>query len=221
MKKYDIFEIMGPTMIGPSSSHTAGAARIGMMARNIYGKEFNNVTFYLHGSFQTTYQGHGSDRALVGGVMGMMPDDERLVDSLNIAKEIGLDVKFKMIDLGFVHPNTIKVVFNDDDVLNRFYITASSIGGGKIEVLDVNGIQIKFTGEYPTIVAEYMDRFGMIADISQILTRNNISIASLKVSRNEDIAQMVMELDQPFNDDVITSISSFSEIIRLVGIKPM
>lgn len=103
MKKYDIFEIMGPTMIGPSSSHTAGAARIGMMARNIYGKEFNNVTFYLHGSFQTTYQGHGSDRALVGGVMGMMPDDERLVDSLNIAKEIGLDVKFKMIDLGFVH----------------------------------------------------------------------------------------------------------------------
>lgn len=220
MKKYDIFDIMGPIMIGPSSSHTAGAARIGKMAKVIYARDISKVEFLLHGSFQTTYQGHGSDRALVGGVLGFDPDDERLVDSLDIAKENGIDFSFGNIDLGYVHPNTIRVVFEDDKG-DQFYVTGSSIGGGKIEIIDINGIVVRFTGEYPTIVAEYQDRFGMIADISQILTRNNISIASLRVTRDEKIAQMVMELDQPFNDDVLNSISSMPEIINSIGIMPL
>lgn len=221
LKKYDIFDIMGPIMIGPSSSHTAGAARIGKMAKTIYGKEIKKVTFYLHGSFQTTYQGHGSDRALVGGVLGYDPDDERLVDSLEDAKELGIDYLFKTIDLGYVHPNTIKVLFEDPETGEEFYITGSSIGGGKIEIIDINNIKVKFTGEYPTIVAEYRDKFGMIAAISLVLTRNNISIASLRVTRDEKIAQMVMELDQPFNDDVIESIKSLPEITKILGIKPL
>lgn len=219
MKKYEMFEILGPIMIGPSSSHTAGAARIGKMCRDIYGKEAEKVTFCLHGSFQTTYEGHGSDRALVGGILGMEPDDENLVNSLNIAKEKGLDFKFIPEDLGFVHPNTIKVIFHEEDGKD-FYVTGSSIGGGKIEIIDINGIKIKFTGEFPTIIAEYQDKFGMIAAIALVLTRNNISIANLSVNRTDNLAQMVMELDQRFNDDVVKSIKAIPEIIRLIAIQP-
>ncbi|MDO5718366.1 MAG: L-serine ammonia-lyase, iron-sulfur-dependent subunit beta [Tissierellia bacterium] len=221
MKKYDIFEIMGPIMVGPSSSHTAGAARIGKMARIIYDSDITDVEFQLHGSFQTTYQGHGSDRALVGGVMGMDPDDERLVNSLALATEMGINYNFTLADLGFVHPNTVKVVFTDRETKSDFFITGSSIGGGKIEIIDINGIHVKFTGEYPTLVAEYNDKFGMIAEISTVLTRNFISIASLRVTRDESIAQMVMELDQPYNDDVINSIKAIPEIRHILGIKPL
>lgn len=220
MKKYEIYDIMGPIMIGPSSSHTAGAARIGKMAKLIYDKEIKKVTFFLHGSFQTTYEGHGSDRALLGGILGYEPNDERLVDSLITAKEQGIDYKFDMIDLGYVHPNTIKVVFYEEDG-SEFYVTGSSIGGGKIEIIDINGIKVSFMGDHPTIVAKYNDRYGMIADISIILTHNNISIASLNVSREDKVASMVMELDEDFNDTVIRTIKQLDDVTSVIGIKPL
>ncbi len=220
MKKYKLFEILGPTMIGPSSSHTAGACRLGLMARKVFNKKFERVDFYLHGSFQTTYQGHGSDRAFVGGVMGFEPDDERLSQSLDIAKEEGLEVNFKMINLEFVHPNTVKIVlFENKDDEEGFSVTGSSIGGGKIKIFDINGITVDFTGAKPTIVGNYHDRFGMIRDICIILTNHDISIANLRVSREEEIADFVMELDHDFNPEVVKGIQDIDNIINVIGIE--
>ena len=110
MKSVGVFDILGPIMVGPSSSHTAGAARLGKVARAVAGADIEDVTFYLHGSFAKTYKGHGTDRALVAGILGMEPSDLRLRDSLEIAKEMGLKIRFREADLGDVHPNTVEFV---------------------------------------------------------------------------------------------------------------
>ena len=129
MANIGIFDVLGPIMIGPSSSHTAGAARLGKIARTIVNKPIKDVTFLLHGSFKETYKGHGTDRALVAGILGMMPDDERLRDALLIAEKEGLEVHFLPADLGQVHPNTVKIVMTDCDDIN-WEVLCSSIGGG-------------------------------------------------------------------------------------------
>ena len=133
MSNIGIFDILGPIMIGPSSSHTAGAARLGKIARTIVNKPIKDVTFLLHGSFKETYKGHGTDRALVAGILGMMPDDSRLKDSLLIAESEGLTIKFVAADLGQVHPNTVKFLITDlDDI--QWEVLGSSIGGGLVEI---------------------------------------------------------------------------------------
>ena len=135
MREYSVFDILGPIMIGPSSSHTAGAARLGKEARNIVGDDFKAIKFYLHGSFAETYKGHGTDRALVAGALGMEPDDERLRDALNIAKEKGIDIEFIPTDLGEdKHPNTVKMIFTKNDG-SEVEVLGSSIGGGNIQIL--------------------------------------------------------------------------------------
>ena len=135
MREYSVFDILGPVMIGPSSSHTAGAARLGKDARDIVGDDFKAVKFYLHGSFAQTYKGHGTDRALVAGTLGMEPDDEHLRDALNIAKDKGIDFEFIPADLGEdKHPNTVKMVFTMNDGSTK-EITGSSIGGGNVQML--------------------------------------------------------------------------------------
>lgn len=135
MREYSVFDILGPIMIGPSSSHTAGAARLGKEARQIVGENFKAIKFYLHGSFAETYKGHGTDRALVAGALGMEPDDDRLKDALNIAKSKGIDIEFIPADLGEdKHPNTVKMVFTKEDGTEQ-EIIGSSIGGGNVQML--------------------------------------------------------------------------------------
>lgn len=135
MREYSVFDILGPIMIGPSSSHTAGAARLGKEAREIVGEKFKAITFYLHGSFAETYKGHGTDRALVAGALGMEPDDDRLKDALNIAKSEGIEIEFIPADLGEdKHPNTVKMVFTKEDGTEQ-EIIGSSIGGGNVQML--------------------------------------------------------------------------------------
>ena len=138
MANIGIFDVLGPIMIGPSSSHTAGAARLGKIARTIVNKPIKNVTFLLHGSFKETYKGHGTDRALVAGILGMMPDDSRLRDSLSLAEKEGLGVNFLPADLGQVHPNTVKFLITDCDDIN-WEVLGSSIGGGLVEIYEING----------------------------------------------------------------------------------
>ncbi len=217
MKKYNLFDVIGPIMVGPSSSHTAGAARIGKAARDIYGKKFSSVTFYLHGSFQTTLEGHGSDRALVGGILGFEPDDDNLVNSLTIANEKGISYSFINQDLGFVHPNTIKVVLHNDE--EDFYIIGSSIGGGKIKIININGLEAEVTGDKPTIVAVYEDRLGIIVDILLVLRNNKISVGNLKVERKENTARLVMELDTPFSQKIIDGINEMNTVSYCIGIE--
>lgn len=220
MKNYGVFDILGPTMIGPSSSHTAGAARIAKVAKELVNEPFSKVTFYLHGSFAKTYKGHGTDRALVGGVLGMEPSDERIKNSLNIAKEKNINIEFIESDLGYVHPNTVKIVFHYKEKDN-YYIIGSSIGGGNILITNINGNEVEFSGDYPTILIKYNDKKGSISRISSILSQRDINIATMKVSREDNIATMIVEIDNPIVGEIIDEISVLDEIKYITGINPI
>ncbi len=220
MKDYGIFDIIGPVMIGPSSSHTAGAARLGKLARDILGHDFRIVRFYLHGSFGKTYKGHGTDKALVAGVLGMDPHDEGLKDSFNIASQNDIGYEFIEADLGYQHPNTVKIVFISKDN-KESYILGSSIGGGNILISEINGNQVEFGGNYPTLLIKYNDKKGIISKISAVLSKNDINIASMKVVRENSIATMVIEADSHINDIVTEEIKDLEDIIYIKGINPI
>jgi len=219
MKNYGTFDILGPIMIGPSSSHTAGAARLGKVAKDIVKEGFIKVTFYLHGSFAKTYKGHGTDRALVAGVLGMEPSDEGIISALQTARDNNLDVVFEEANLGYVHPNTVKLVFEYENQ-EKFSITGSSIGGGNIIITDIDGTQIEFTGEHPTLLIRYTDTKGAISRITSIVSNKEINIGSLKVTREDSIATMVLEADSPIDDNTIDLINSLKEIINIIAINP-
>lgn len=220
MKDYGVFDILGPIMIGPSSSHTAGAARLGKIAKEIVGTKFNKVIFYLHGSFGKTFEGHGTDKALVAGILGMDPSDEELRDSFEIANSKGIQYEFIEADLGYQHPNTVKIVFkfeDDEDI----YITGSSIGGGNIMITDINGNHVEFSGDYPTMLIKYIDQKGVISRISSILSINEINIATMKVIRESNIATMIVETDSIIDNKVITKIDELEEVLYIKGINPI
>jgi L-serine dehydratase len=212
MKEYGIFDILGPIMIGPSSSHTAGAAKLGKTSEEIYGDDFDKVDFYLHGSFAKTYKGHGTDKARVAGILGMEPSSEKLKDSFIIAKEKGIEFNFYETDLGYEHPNTVKIVFHKDNKRD-FYIIGSSIGGGSILITDINGNKVELTGESPTLILEYPDKKGVISKVGTILAYNNINIANMKVSRFDKNATMIVETDNFMDKKILDEISAGEEII--------
>lgn len=220
MKNYSVFDILGPVMIGPSSSHTAGAARIGKIARELADKDFNGVSFYLHGSFAKTYKGHGTDKALVAGILGMEPSDERIKHSFELAEKNNIQIEFLEEDLGYVHPNTVKIVFHYEDK-EDFYVIGSSVGGGNVTITNINGNEVSFTGDYPTILVKYKDRKGVISEISTILAKHHMNIATMNVTRENKIATMVMELDNPITDKIEEEISSIDEIIYITTINPI
>lgn len=220
MKDYGVFDILGPIMVGPSSSHTAGAARLGKIAKEIAGTEFNSVIFYLHGSFAKTFQGHGTDKALVAGILGMEPSDELLSQSFEIAESQGIEYKFVEADLGYEHPNTVKIVFKFDKG-EDIHITGSSIGGGNILITDINGNPVEFSGDYPTTLIKYLDQKGVISRITAILSENEINIATMKVVRENNIATMIMETDTNVDQEILDMVEVLDEIIYIKGINPI
>lgn len=220
MKNYSSFDILGPIMIGPSSSHTAGAARLGKIAREIAGPGFYESEFILHGSFAMTYKGHGTDKALVAGVLGMDPDDENIINSFKLAEEEDIKIVFSAADLGYEHPNTVKILLKYENK-EDFYIIGSSIGGGNIVVTNINGNEIEFTGDKPTILLKYTDKRGVISLVSSILSKNELNIASMKVTRDGAIATMVCEIDTPPCEKAISEISSLKEISYIKFINPI
>ncbi|MBC8589422.1 L-serine ammonia-lyase, iron-sulfur-dependent subunit beta [Paratissierella segnis] len=211
MKDFSTFDILGPIMIGPSSSHTAGAVKLGKIAMEISNGNFYKVEFYLHGSFAKTYKGHGTDKALVAGILGFEPSDDRIRNSLNIAKNKNIDIKFIEKDLGYQHPNTVKILFKYRDKKD-FYVIGSSIGGGNIVITDINGDIVEFTGDLPTMILKYKDKKGIISKISSILSNNELNIATMKVTRDKDIATMICETDSKLSKNIIDEISNLSEI---------
>ncbi|KRQ87985.1 L-serine dehydratase, beta chain [Caloramator mitchellensis] len=221
MKFYGVFDVLGPVMIGPSSSHTAGAARLGKIAGKIAGCGFKRVDFLLHGSFAETYKGHGTDRALVAGVLGMEPYDERLRSSLEIAKNLNIEINFIPTDLGDEHPNTVKIIFYKEDN-KKITVMGSSIGGGNILITEVDGEKVEFTGEYPTIIAKYMDRKGMIAEISGKILDEGINIANMKVTRNQNrIVTAIIELDVQVTEETLEEIKQIKDMITVASINPI
>ncbi|MEG0641073.1 MAG: L-serine ammonia-lyase, iron-sulfur-dependent subunit beta [Clostridium sp.] len=217
MKNYSVFDVLGPVMIGPSSSHTAGAARIGKVARGIVGEEFKRVEFYLHGSFAETYKGHGTDKALVAGILGMDTHDDRLRSALQIAESKGIDIKFIQSDLGDEHPNTVRIVFymKDGSVSE---ITGSSIGGGNIVITDIDGEAVEFTGSNPTIIIRQKDIVGLVSKISSIMVENNIGIATMKMGRNGNDAFVILETDNEIPTKVVETIKNLPDIMYVKAI---
>lgn len=222
MANVGVFDILGPIMIGPSSSHTAGAARLGKVARSVANGSIKSVRFLLHGSFAKTYKGHGTDRALVAGILGMEPSDIRLRDSLDIAKEKGLEVEFVEADLGDVHPNTVKfLIENEDEKVCE--VMGSSIGGGSIKIIEVNGNNVEFTGDYPTLIISHRDVPGVVSKVTSILYFEGINIAFMQVFRDQKgkEANMVFEVDHKVNEDIITKIREVHSINRVISINPI
>lgn len=207
MKEFSMFDVVGPNMIGPSSSHTAGACRIGKAAYKMAGEGIKKVTFLLHGSFAKTYRGHGTDKALVGGILGFDPDDERIRNSFNLAKEKGIEFIFQEENLGDVHSNTVKVIVekNDDETIQ---LMGSSIGGGNIVVTEINGLEIEFTGEYDTLIISHVDKPGVIAKTTAVLALYDINIAFMRVYRYSkgQNAFMIIETDDEISPDIVTYI---------------
>ena len=205
MADYSIFDVMGPIMIGPSSSHTAGAARIGRLAKKICGNDFTKVVFHLHGSFAKTYMGHGTDKALVAGALGMLPDDENLRDSFEIAKKRNVNYSFEQVDLGDVHPNSVKVeMFYEDGRVS--YVIGSSIGGGNIKIIDIDGLKIDFTNAFPTLILKYNEQKGIISFVSTLLAENEYNIEKMITEKNNGIVTLLVEIDKELTDEMKSKI---------------
>jgi L-serine dehydratase len=222
MRKYSAFDIIGPAMIGPSSSHTAGAARLGKVARTIAGYDIKSVKFLLHGSFAKTYKGHGTDRALAAGILGMDPCDERLRDALDIASNLDMKLEFVEADLGEVHPNTVKFVITKDDN-SIVEIVGSSIGGGNIIITEIDGDPLEFTGQYPTLLIKHKDIPGMVSKVTTLLYENNINIAFMRVFRSSkgEQATMMFETDNIIPQSVVGKMSGLAQINSIKIVNPV
>jgi L-serine dehydratase, iron-sulfur-dependent, beta subunit len=221
-KNFSAFDILGPVMIGPSSSHTAGAAKLGRIAASIAGRGIRKTTFILHGSFARTYKGHGTDKALLAGVLGMEPQDERLRDSFSIASQEGMEFEFIEGNLGDVHPNTVKFLFSMEDG-REVSVRGSSIGGGSIVINEVDGEEVEFTGTFPTIITKHIDRPGIITAVTSALSNVDVNIAFMKVFRRSrgQTASMVVETDNLIPPEALNYISQIKGIQKVMMINPV
>ena len=193
----DIFDILGPVMVGPSSSHTAGAVRIGRMARTLLGGEPVRAKIGLYGSFAETGQGHGTDKALVAGLLGLKPDDMKIPNSFDLAKQRGMKFTFETARLREAHPNTavLEVELANGKVLT---LQAASTGGGRIRVDKLNGVEVSFTGAFNTLVIRHRDIAGELADVTRELSNGRVNIANMSLCRDRrgGDALTVIETDQ-------------------------
>lgn len=215
MKYKSVFDIIGPIMVGPSSSHTAGAARIGRVARKLFGRQPERAEVTFYGSFAKTYQGHGSDVAIVAGILDFDTFDLRLKNSLAIARQAGMEVVLKTSEVLTEHPNTARVKLSDGQ--QQIEVVGVSIGGGKIEILDINGFSCQLGFDNPTLLVLHEDRFGMIAAVAKVLTRERINVGLMEVSRRErgSRALMAVETDTLIPAQVVEEISRIPYIFEV------
>lgn len=205
-----VFDIIGPRMVGPSSSHTAGALRLGLLARALLGRTPERARVGLHGSFATTYRGHGTDRAVVAGLLGMAPDDERIPRSLDLAREAGLEVAFEPVDLGpDAHPNTLAIEIAAGEATAS--LVGSSVGGGAVEVSSVNGHAVELTGRYDTLLVRARDVPGTTATVTRLLSEAGVNIAFLEVGRERrgKDATMIVQADHPIPEAVVEALEAY------------
>lgn len=209
----DLFDLIGPVMIGPSSSHTAGAARIGLTARMLLNEDVAYADIALHGSFAKTWFGHGTDRALVGGLMGMQVDDPRIRHSRELAAQAGMHVTFTETNIRGAHPNTVRMIVQGCSG-RTLTIEAASVGGGLIEVTRLDGMRISFSGTENTLIIHHKDTPGMIAAVSTCLAQHGHNIATMQVYRTKagEDAMMVLELDSLLDDDIMGAICALKDV---------
>lgn len=215
----NVFDVMGPIMVGPSSSHTAGAVKIGYTARKLLREDVKYAKIYLHGSFLSTGKGHGTDRALIAGLLGMMPDDERIPVSFSYAKERGLEYEFEGIELRDAHPNSVmlKLVGIHGNMIE---IIASSIGGSSIVINQIDGVKADITAAYPTLVIKNIDKPGHVSKVTSLLSKQSINIATMKIQRDKrgGIAVMIIECDQEVPSEVLELLNNTEGVIKVTYI---
>lgn len=199
-----LFEVIGPNMVGPSSSHTAGAASMALLARKLFPGEIKEVHFTLYGSFAKTYRGHGTDRALMGGMLGFETDDLRIRNSLALAEKAGIGYTFTISEeTDGIHPNTA-----DMEILGtkgeRLFVRGESLGGGKVKIVKLNNISVDFTGEYSTLIVSQTDKPGVVAHITKVLSEAGVNIAFMRLFREEKgaAAYTVVESDEKIPEDI-------------------
>lgn len=212
----NIFDMMGPVMVGPSSSHTAGAARIGNMGRTLLGEEVARADIGLYGSFAETGYGHGTDRALLAGLLGMKPDDLRIPNAYEEANRAGMAYSFRTVELRDVHPNTALLELTGKSG-KKLTLQASSIGGGAIVVNKIDGIDVNFTGDFNTLIVRNQDESGSVAAITSILSQVHINVANMSVNRHRrgGDALMVIETDQHIKPRQVEFLSELPGILSV------
>ena len=213
----NIFDIMGPVMVGPSSSHTAGAARMGFVARKLLGFQPARANIALHGSFAATGAGHGTDKAIVAGLLGMAPDDPNIPRSFYLAKEAGLEVNVHSVTLRDAHPNTAVMALTGSRG-RTVTVSASSLGGGRIRVNSIDGLEAAFSGDLPTLVIRGKDEPGIVSEVSYCLARQGANIATMQLYRDRrgGLSVMVIECDQPVSGEILDDIGLLGGVVRCI-----
>jgi L-serine dehydratase len=218
-EKSSIFDMIGPVMIGPSSSHTAGVVRIGRVARKLLGEKPDTVEITFYNSFARTYEGHGSDRAVIAGLLDFKTDDKRIKDALTIAAEENLQYAFKSVgNASTLHPNTVKIVLGL--AARKIEVVGESKGGGVINIAEVNGFKADFTANLHTLIITASDVKGSIAFIADVLAHDDCNIATMSVSRKgkNDVACLIIEVDSGVKPVTLAYVKSLSWITDLIYI---
>ena len=216
MEAKSLFSVISPIMIGPSSSHTAGATRLGLMARNIYKNDFKSVQFTLYNSFATTGFGHGTDKGLLAGILGYSVDDVKIKDIFNIVKNIDYSYEYKQ-DISR-HPNSVDIVID-----NKMTICGDSVGAGQIRINSINGFSANIDGSYDTLLLMYKDKPGMISTVSEIIQKQKVNIASLHCERSSKggKASMYLALDVPVGDDIVEKVKQINDVYFVTNIRKL
>ena len=215
----NVFEILGPVMVGPSSSHTAGAVRIGLMTRKLLAQRPVEAVIGMYGSFAATGRGHGTDRALVAGLLGMRPDDMRIPDSFRYAKEAGFQFSFETIQLREAHPNSVMIRVRGEKG-RELTVQASSLGGGRIMINRLDDIDVNCTCEMPTLIVHNMDQPGHVSHVTTMLSQNSVNIANMSLYRNKRGGRgvMVIETDQPIPEESIRWLEHLEGVLKVTYI---
>ncbi|WKY48795.1 L-serine ammonia-lyase, iron-sulfur-dependent subunit beta [Eubacteriaceae bacterium ES3] len=218
----NVFDIIGPIMVGPSSSHTAGAVRIGRIAGAVCGRQPVSVRIELFGSFAKTYRGHGTDKAIIAGLMGMLPDDERIRESLNISEEVKMKYEFIQSNKKDIHPNTALITMIDEEG-KESVVQGSSVGGGRIVVNRINDINVEFDGDFYTFLIPHYDSPGVIATVTKLLAEHGLNIGKMNMFRSHrgGEAMMVIETDQPAGQEMASEIEKMENVRKAVLIEPI
>lgn len=211
MKKSTLFDIISPVMIGPSSSHTAGAVRLGLLAKNIYKNKPEKVIFRLYNSYAHTGKGHGTEKGLLAGVLGLGVDDRRIKDIFNSELAKTVDYEFEYYDNFKYHPNAVDILF---DGKNKMTVSGDSIGAGEVVIRKINEFNVKLTGKYNTLILVYKDKPGMISTVTSLIQSKNINIASLNCDRSAkgQEASMIISVDGYLDAGVVESVENIAEV---------
>ncbi len=222
MSFISVFDVLGPNMIGPSSSHTAGAAVIAFLAHKLMAPPLTRADFTLYGSFAKTYHGHGTDRALLGGILGFSPDDLCIRESFRIAGERGLAFTFTPNETETdVHPNTVDIRM-ENDAGQVMTVRGESLGGGKVRIVRINGVHVDFTGEYAAVIAIHQDKPGVVAHITKVLSDRGVNIAFMRLFREGkgDVAYSILESDGILPDGIPEQLRTNPHIHDVMIVQP-